>query len=39
MQKKHTNCPPDMTEKAWAILNGLGRIYDCGKKRWVYNIV
>ena len=38
MKKKNTNCPPDMTEKVWAILNSLGRIYDCGKKRWVHNI-
>jgi predicted GNAT family N-acyltransferase len=39
MQKKNTNCPPDMTEKEWATINGFGRIYDCGKKRWVHNIV
>jgi len=38
MAKKSMNRPPDMTEKAWTILNGFGRIYDCGKKRWVYNI-
>jgi hypothetical protein len=39
-QKKDiTNCPKDLTEHVWAIQRGLARIYDCGKKRWVFNII
>ncbi|RDJ35314.1 MAG: hypothetical protein DWQ19_10900 [Crenarchaeota archaeon] len=37
-KKKNTNCPSGMTEKEWALERGLVRIWDCGKKRWVYNI-
>jgi GNAT superfamily N-acetyltransferase len=37
-QKKHTGCPADKTEVEWAHENGLARIWDCGKKRWVYSI-
>ena len=36
-QKKKTNCPKGMTEKEWAFQRGLSRIWDCGKKRWVFN--
>lgn len=36
-QKKDlTNCPEGKTEKEWSEENGLFRIFDCGKKRWVY---
>ena len=37
-QKKHTGCPADKTEVEWAHENGLARIWDCGKKRWVLEI-
>lgn len=38
-QKKSTvNCPENMTELEWAEFRGLKRIYDMGKKRWVYPI-
>jgi hypothetical protein len=35
-QKKKTNCPKDMKEKEWALFRGLSKIWDCGKKRWVF---
>jgi len=35
-QKNKTNCPKDLTEKEWSLQNGLWRIWDCGKKRWVF---
>ena len=37
-RKNATNCPRDVTEHSWALERGLARIYDCGKKRWIYNI-
>lgn len=38
-QKKQTvNCPEELTEVAWANQRGLSRIWDCGKKRWIFNI-
>lgn len=37
-QKKLVNCPLDLTEKEWATERGLYRIWDCGKKRWIYNL-
>lgn len=38
-QKKNiTNCPIGLTEHVWAIQRGLARIYDCGKKRWIFEI-
>ena len=30
-----TGCPPDVTEREWALKDGLARIWDCGKKRWL----
>ena len=36
-KKSDINCPPDVTEKKWMINNGFARIWDCGKKRWVWN--
>jgi hypothetical protein len=37
-KKSNTQCPPDMTEKKWLLNNGLARIWDCGKKRWICNV-
>ncbi len=37
-KKKNTNCPSHMTERDWSILNGLVRIWDCGKKRWTIQV-
>ena len=38
-QKKDlTACPKEMTELEWSIMNGLVRIWDCGKKKWVFNL-
>ena len=37
-KKSNTGCPPDMTEKEFALQNGLARIWDCGKKRWIYKV-
>jgi hypothetical protein len=38
-QKKLTKCPEGMTEREWSLQNGLHRIWDCGKKKWVKEIV
>jgi len=35
-KKGNTNCPAGLTEKQWSIQNGLYRIWDVGKLRWVY---
>lgn len=37
MQKKKIGCPPDITERVYCEQLGYHRIYDCGKKRWIYN--
>lgn len=38
-QKKGvTDCPDGMTEYDWAHTRGLARIWDCGKKRWLFRI-
>lgn len=34
-----SSCPINKTEFEWAGDNGLARIWDCGKKRWVFDIV
>lgn len=36
--KKRTNCPEGKTEKEWCLERGLSRIWDCGKKRWVFEL-
>ena len=38
-KKSATNCPTELTEHVWAIQRGLARIYDCGKKKWMFNLV
>ncbi len=35
-RKKATNCPQGMTERDWCIERGLFRVWDCGKKVWIY---
>lgn len=37
-KKSNTGCPAEMTEKEFALQNGLARIWDCGKKRWIYKV-
>lgn len=37
-KKKNTNCPSDKTESEWAEEKGLAKIWDCGKKRWIYHL-
>lgn len=37
MQKSHINCPPNMTENEYCLSLGLYRIWDCGKKKWIWN--
>jgi hypothetical protein len=37
-KKSNTGCPKDMTEREFAQQNGLSRIWDCGKKRWLCKI-
>lgn len=36
--KSATDCPKDKTEKEWCLERNLVRIWDCGKKRWIYNL-
>lgn len=33
-KKSATGCPPDVTERDWALKHGLARIWDCGHVRW-----
>jgi len=37
-RKTATKCPEDIKEREWAIQRGLYRIWDCGKKRWIFNL-
>lgn len=36
MKKGNIGCPDNMTEKEFCLQNGYARIWDCGKKRYVY---
>jgi len=36
--KRINGCPKEVTERDWCYSLGLYRIYDCGKKRWIYNL-
>jgi hypothetical protein len=35
-RKNRVNCPINLTEEQWANQRGLYKIWDCGKKRWVW---
>jgi hypothetical protein len=37
-KKSNTGCPTNKTEHQFALENGLARIWDCGKKRWRFDI-
>jgi len=37
-KKTAVDCPEGMTETEWAHTRGLFRIWDCGKKRWEYDL-
>lgn len=37
-KKSVVACPEDKTEYEWAHARGLARIWDCGKKKWVFKI-
>jgi hypothetical protein len=37
-KKSNSNCPKEMTENQWALQNNLVRIWDCGKKRWIFKV-
>src|SRR5690606_7779424 len=37
-RKSILNIPKDVTEHQWHLERNIYRIYDCGKKRWRYNI-
>lgn len=37
-KKSNTKCPKDKTEHEWSLEQGLARIWDCGKKRWVFSL-
>jgi hypothetical protein len=38
-KKSRTGCPPEMTEKDWALQRGFSRIWDCGHQRWEYDLL
>lgn len=38
VKKKDIQCPSGETESKWMLKNGFARIWDCGKKRWVFNL-
>lgn len=37
-QKKKTGCPEEITEREWCKSHGLHRIWDCGKKLWIFSL-
>ncbi len=37
-QKKKVECPDGMTEREWCVERGLFRIWDCGKRLWVFGL-
>lgn len=37
-KKSNTNCPANLTEYEWATQNNYARIWDCGKKRWIFQL-
>jgi predicted GNAT family N-acyltransferase len=37
-KKSLTGCPKDITEAKWSHERGLARIWDCGKKRWLFSL-
>lgn len=37
-KKSETGCPANIREIDWAHHAGLARIWDCGKKRWIYSL-
>lgn len=37
-KKGSTGCPDGMTERDWCIQRNLWRVWDCGKRLWVYDI-
>jgi len=37
-KKSLSGCPKEKTELEWSTEHGLARIWDCGKKRWVFNV-
>jgi len=36
-KKSNTKCPSNLTEHQWALARNLKRIWDCGKKRWIFH--
>lgn len=38
MQKSNTGCPKEITERDWCYQRGFYRIWNSGKKRWIYNL-
>lgn len=37
-RKNAVACPKHLNEEQWAAERGLYKIFDCGKKRWIYNL-
>ena len=37
-KKSSTGCPQGMIEREWCKQRDLYRIWDCGKKRWVFDL-
>jgi hypothetical protein len=38
-KKSNTGCPKEIKEKDWCEINGYYQIWDCGKKRWLYESI
>lgn len=38
LRKSITGCPKNKTESIWAKENGYNKLWDCGKKRWIYDL-
>ena len=37
-KKSNSGCPKNITESIWAEMNNLAKIWDCGKKRWIFSL-
>lgn len=37
-KKSATGCPKEVTERDWCIEHGLYRLWDCGKRKWIYKL-
>lgn len=38
-QKKKVGCPEGITEREWCMKRGLYRVWNCGRKKWIFKIL